>query len=466
MAESSEINPKSSKAQKFFEYGNDATIKVNFDYAMSMYREALKLDPGNLLYRQALRGVQRRTFGNEPSKVGRMAGARVQPIKLGVKTSKSRGKWSDVLEGCEDVFKHNPWDIGATEDAAEAAEQLEFPTVAQWLMESVVVQAGDNESFFIHLGRIYENNQLWDRAISCWERANKINPGNEEARRKVRSLAASATISRSGLAGSIQRSSAAPAEPTAAEKAMAEAEELKRVSQTPEERLLKEIEAEPTHVGLYLQLADLYKTGNRLDDAEKALARGRKAAPEDEVLKSVHADVQMSRLRRAIDHWTKKSRENPDDVDAPIKLEQIKEKLAGYELSEFRRRVELRPEDAALRMQYGRLLASAAKHDEAIAEFQQAKGNPDLKVQALHLLGQAFEAKKMPKLAERNYQEALRLADPADRNLFKALHYRLGVVAEQQNDVKAAEEHYNEVADEDYTYLDVADRLKGLNDRA
>ena len=46
---------------------------------------------------------------------------------------------------------------------------------------------------------------------------------------------------------------------------------------------------------------------------------------------------------------------------------------------------------------------------------------------------------------------------------FLALHYRLGRVAEALGNNEAAEEHYNEVAAIDYTYLDVAKRLRNLN---
>ena len=45
---------------------------------------------------------------------------------------------------------------------------------------------------------------------------------------------------------------------------------------------------------------------------------------------------------------------------------------------------------------------------------------------------------------------------------FKALHYRLGRVAEALGNNEAAEEHYNEVAAKDYTFLDVAQRLRRL----
>ena len=69
----------------------------------------------------------------------------------------------------------------------------------------------------------------------------------------------------------------------------------------------------------------------------------------------------------------------------------------------------------------------------------------------------------MAKLAERNYQDALKELDPADEDTFKALHYRLGRLAEEHGNPVAAEEHYNEVANLDYNYLDVARRIQDLN---
>ena len=52
--------------------------------------------------------------------------------------------------------------------------------------------------------------------------------------------------------------------------------------------------------------------------------------------------------------------------------------------------------------------------------------------------------------------------EPEDKDNFIALHYRLGRVAETLGNNEAAEEHYNEVAANDYTYLDVAERLRRL----
>ena len=66
MATGEADNPRLQKAKTFFTYGNDAALKSNHDYAIQMYKEACKLAPDNLTYRQALRGIARRKFNNEP----------------------------------------------------------------------------------------------------------------------------------------------------------------------------------------------------------------------------------------------------------------------------------------------------------------------------------------------------------------------------------------------------------------
>ena len=106
----------------------------------------------------------------------------------------------------------------------------------------------------------------------------------------------------------------------------------------------------------------------------------------------------------------------------------------------------LHPEDPNIQLQLGKTLARAGKHQEAIAPFQVARNNPALRVEALYQLGQSFEGVNNLKLAERNYQDALKAVDQGDENMLKALHYRLGRVSEALGNNAAAEEHYNEVA--------------------
>ncbi|HEX8203279.1 MAG TPA: tetratricopeptide repeat protein [Isosphaeraceae bacterium] len=465
MSTEPESNPRQQKAKAFFDSANQAALKNNFEYAIQMYREACKLVPDSLVFRQALRGVERRHFNNDPAKVGRLAGAKTQPIKLRARTAKAQGHWGQVLEICEEAFVHNPWSVSISQDAAEAAEHLGHPALAQWLMESVLAQAGNDAHFFRHLAHVYGLNENWQRAINCWERVKQLDPADETAARQINALSASATITRSGLHQKIERREAdatSEAESTSA----AEVESLRRQSLTPEQRFEQEIREHPDQIGPYLERAEGFKAHGRLDEARDLLARGLKAHPNDPTLQEAFAEIQIARIRKVLDSLTRRTHEAPADAEARTKLAQLTAKLQEYELAEYRRRVAARPDDPHLHYELGLRLARAGQHDAAIAAFQQCRSSPERKVQALHQAGLSFEANGVPKLAERAYQEALKAVDPDDPATLNALHYRLGRVAEAQGNLDAAEEHYNEVAANDYAYLDVAQRLRNLNQRS
>ncbi len=460
MASGEASNPREEKAKTFFNYGNDAALKSNFDYAIQMYKEACKLVPDNIMYRQALRGIARRKFGNEPSKVGRLVGARMQPIRMSARSSQKKGKCGEALATCEDAFAHNPWDTDTARIASDAAEGLGLNALAEWLLESVHAQGENDGDFLRHEARIHELNESWGKAIACWERVKKVLPNDQEAGRKANEMAAKATIKKSGLGEALDdRSRRDPA----AEARELELEEMKRNALTPEQRSLKEIEANPQAVGAYLTLADHYKGASRLDEAEQVLARGIKANPDDNFLKGVYAEVQIQRMKRAIEAMNRRLQKNSADAEAKVKLEQLNAHLAAYEVKELRRRIGLRPDDMNLRLLLGQTLAKAGKHDEAIAEFQQARKSPPHQVQANLHAGLSFEANGALKLAERHYQDALRAVDATEHATVNNLHYRLGRIAESQGNKTEAEEHYNEIAANDYGYLDVAQRLRDLN---
>lgn len=457
MSSASDHAGSNQKAKTFFEHGNKAALSSNFDYAIQMYREACKLDLENLLYRNALRGIERRKFGNEPSKVGRLVGARTQPIRMRARSAKSKGNYAQAIDACEEAFTHNPWDVGAAREAAEAAEANGSNQLAQWFIESVQAFATDAD-FFKYAATIHKLNAAWPKAIAAWEKVKKLNPNDEEANRQINALAASSTIQRSGLDEALTKR----AESARPETNNAELEELKQPQMSPEERWRKEIKENPRQIGAYLQYADHLKVRGKLDDAEKLLTHGLKAVPDDPSLKLAHAGVQMGRIQLAITSWTQKVKERPDDPAPKAKLDQLQTMLAEYEIEEYRRRIKLQPGDFQLQFDLGTRLAKSGNHKDAIAAFQQARSSPTLRAQALHEMGLSFESEGSLKLAERQYQDALKAIEPTDITMSNALHYRLGRVAEALGNNQVAEEHYNEVAANDYGYLDVAQRLRTL----
>jgi tetratricopeptide (TPR) repeat protein len=454
-------SPELQKAKTFFQYGNDAAMKSNFDYAIAMYLQACKLVPDNMLYRQSLRSIERKKFGNDPKQVGMMAGARNQPTILRARSARSKQNWAHALAVCEEAFVHNPWDVGAARVAAEAAEGMGLLSLAQWLVESVQNISKDVD-FFKFSAHIHEENQSWNKAIACWEQVKKLSPNDQDASRQINALSAAGTIKRAGLDDALDQRAEAAKVAATAESLDAKLDRLKQEQLTPEQRLVKEILTNATAVHAYVDLAEIYRGHGDLEKAEKVLAKGLKANPSDQGLTSLYEDTQISRLKRAVEAQSQRALQHPEDTAAKAKLDQVTDMLSKYEVEAFRRRVKLHPDDAGLHLQFGVILAKKGEHDAAIAEFQQARTSPVHKVQALYQAGLSFEANNALKLADRSYREAVKSLDPEDKENFLSLHYRLGRVSELLSNTEAAEEHYNEVAAVDYGYLDVAERLRRL----
>ncbi|HEV3120683.1 MAG TPA: hypothetical protein VGY53_02215 [Isosphaeraceae bacterium] len=459
----SDSTPKIQRVQVLFKTGLDAAQKSNHDYAIQMIKECCQLEPENLRFRKTLREIERRKFGGDPSKVGRMVVTKNGPIRTRAAMAKAKSQWTHVLEVCEEAFVNNPWDVAAAEHAADAAEHLGLRELAEWQLESVIPQAND-AAFFRHLAHIHEINEHWQKAILAWERVYKLNPNDQEAKRQINSLSASATIARSGLNEAIHKSAEGTSGP---EVFVADPEELKHNALAPEERLQKEIQAEPSRIGLYLELAEHYKLQSRLDDAYKILNLGVNNNPEDSILHTALAEIQILRLEKFRDIYLRKAEADPTDTNSRAKADQAQQKLNEYELRELQRLIESQPGNASLCYKLGLCLARSGRHEQAIAELQKvARSDANLKAEALLHAGKSFEAKGVLKLAERTYADALKALEATDPNnleMLNDLHYSLGKVAEAMGNLQAAEEHYNEVAANDYGFKDVAERLRNLN---
>ncbi len=130
-----------------------------------------------------------RKFNNEPSKVGRLVGARTQPIRMRARSATGKGNFAQALDVCEEAFIHNPWCVGTARDASDAAEGLGHKLLAQWLLESVQAVATDAE-FFRHMAHVYETNMVWpksDRLLGEGEEAQS--QIDQDAHRKINALA-------------------------------------------------------------------------------------------------------------------------------------------------------------------------------------------------------------------------------------------------------------------------------------
>src|SRR2546423_5439125 len=91
-----------------FERANQVISTGNFDYGIRLLLSCCKLDPANLIYRQALRRTEKTKYKNN-LKGSALAGVTSLATKAKIKNAKRTRDFVKVLEYGEDILVRNPW---------------------------------------------------------------------------------------------------------------------------------------------------------------------------------------------------------------------------------------------------------------------------------------------------------------------------------------------------------------------
>jgi tetratricopeptide (TPR) repeat protein len=451
--------PERLKAQKLYLHGLEALKRGNFDYAIELLQEACTLAPDQLMFRRALRAAARQKYGNQrPSKLSRTLGT--LRARTALKAALARGQHHRALQLCEAILALDPWDIATLVQEAEVFDRLGYLDSAVWAAETAVEASPTDLAANRCLARLYEKRGEYSRAIACWERVKKLAPGDEEAERRIRDLAAVETISRGGYDGPSQLQDASSDQGTAAV-ASAAPPPISRWEEEAE-KLRERIRRDPTVLAPYLELAKLLREHRRWDEALEVMSQAIPAAGPHPDAQAALADIEIDRLRYDLAAAERELARQPNDPQLAARVEELRRRLNDFELREYRRRCDQYPTDLGLRFELGVRLARAGLYDQAITELQQARQDPRHRVNVLLWLGHCFAARRLHRLAQRHYQEALELLQQSgarDDERVKELYYLLGRTYEEMQDLPQALRCYEEVAALDFAYRDVAQRL-------
>ena len=178
-----------------YERANQVIATGNFDYGIQLLLSCCKLDPANLIYRQALRRTEKAKYKNN-LRGSLLAGLRTWAIRTKIKASRRGRDYLKVLEHGEKVLAYNPWDTGTQMEMAEAADALGLLDLAVWSLEQTRQKSPQDLSVNRALARMYEKRGNFTQAIALWELIRRAAPADVEAQDKAMDLAACETIAR------------------------------------------------------------------------------------------------------------------------------------------------------------------------------------------------------------------------------------------------------------------------------
>ena len=184
-------------AQGQFQRAAQVMADGNYEYGSQLLVACCKLDPTNLLYRHALRQAYPHLSTLQHG--GFRGWYKLMALKLRLYLAKTRRDHLRVLHWGEEVLRRQPDNYQVHLDMAHAAENAGFFNLSVWILEQI-----KKDSFQVRANRalalLYEKQGDYPRAIAFWEQVLRGEPGNFEAERKLKDLAARDTIVRGNYA--------------------------------------------------------------------------------------------------------------------------------------------------------------------------------------------------------------------------------------------------------------------------
>jgi tetratricopeptide (TPR) repeat protein len=440
-----------------FERAKQVLLVGNYDYAIQLLLTCCKMDPANLTYRTTLRQTEKTKFKDAtPGAMGRLAAT---AVKVKLKAARQVGDYLGVLEHGEEVLTRNPWDAAVQMEMAQAADALGLLDLAIWIM----LQAREKQPMDVHLNRylaqLCEKRGNFGQAMLLWEMIRKVQPKDEEAQHKSKELAASNTIAQGGYAQAATGESGggvAVASGLAAAARAAAPSQAERPSQEAT-TLRANITAHPTNPDGYLHLATFHRRAGRAEEARKVLMEGLLATHHHADLALALESLEIDALRRDLALREKQS-DTPVEDSGPS-CDDLRRQIVEREIALYRQRVERYPSEKTYRLELGVRLLRAGQVQEAIAHFQAVRTDARFQWRALMYLGQSFKSAGHWRLAQGNFEEALKKLPSQEDEARKEILLELALGHAESGDLHKAIEWGYELANRDFLYGNIGQRL-------
>lgn len=435
----------------------------NYGYTVQLIQTVLKVTPEFLAGRQLARKAAVAKHSGKKSLMGGLSSASFSTMKVQSLVKKDPAAAMDAVEK---ILENDPYSVQANQLLRDAALAANLPEVAAFALETIIEGNPKDTKTMHELARHFMQHGLPEKAVEWYGKITDIAPNDLAAIKGGKDASAASSMQRGGW----EREETTYRDLIRDKEQAVSLEQQGRVVRSEEaiDQLLADLHAkaerEPGGVDTARRIAELYE---QKEDLESATNWYRYAAEltgnSDLALVRKMSDLHLRQFDVAI-----KAREdiiaaNPDSDEARqylAELETLRLQRAELMLDEARKRVERNPTDLQFRFELGEILVGLEKFQEAIPELQKARQNPNVRIRAMSLLGQCFNARSMFDLAAKTLSDAAAEIAGMD-NVKKDIVYNLGLVYEKMGDLQKSIECMKQIYEVDYGYRDVAARVEG-----
>ena len=455
-----DIGQESAKAGRFFERARKVAQTNNFDYAIDMYLEGLRCMPDAVQEGHAglreLALLRQVRGGKKPSVVER--------VKF------LRGKTAlERMLNAEYLFAKDPDHLPYAEAVLKAAVSGGYKKTAKWIAD-LLFQANTavpKPSLQIYL--LLKDSYLAighpDRAVVACQFAAELRPDDGELAEEAKNLEAELTVAKGKYdqEGDFRKS-------IKDRELQEKLQSQESIVKTKDYRVLavedarKALAAEPNLPRNIFNLAHAL-SDLQSDEAENEaieLLRDAYKTRNDFSFERQAGLVRIKQLRRKVREAQTALEAEPDDTQAKSRVAELSAQLDSTELEHYHLCVENYPTDLQAKYEYGIRLLQNKQYDEAIPLFQEAQKDPRHKILAMDKTGLCFFLKGWFADAIDIFTRAIDLYEIKDDDIGKELRYNLARSYEEQGETEKALEIYRKIAQLDFVYKDVHQRVDKL----
>ncbi|MFM1996529.1 MAG: hypothetical protein RLZZ111_916 [Planctomycetota bacterium] len=444
-----------------FQHGSQSVAK-NIDYAIEMFATCVIGDPANAIFLQHFIGALRMKHGGK--KGGGLSALWSASGRGGLKKLAAAGKWQELLTQGVGIIKANPADHGSLLVMAEASGKLGHVESQRVYLKAALDAAPADVEVNRECAKFLESHGEFDQAIACWMRIKPAKGMADEAEKEVTRLqvdktfaASQGMIGRRPAGGAAAKPAAGGAtEPVEAAGAAAAAAPAERRA-----ALEKAIAGNPADIQAYLELADLVEQEGTLEQAERLLEKALAASGNDIKVRE-HLEDRQIRWAKGRLHVAERRLNAEDTPEHREAVERQRAVVLKHETEVYAARAARYPENLNWKYELAVRLKAAGNHSEAIKHFQDVLVDARRKGAVSLELGECFQKIRQYQLAMRSYQTAVDALTDRELELRKRALYRAGVLAAGLDDLDAARKHLSTLAELDFGYRDVAQRLDKL----
>jgi len=443
-------SPNAGRGSAFFDRADQVADTGNWDFAIEMYLEGISREPENLdRGHKPLRkvSINRKAQGGKPA--GMIDQIKRRPGKDPVQN----------LVNAEYLLSKDPGSVQNMMQVLHAAKKCDLIGLVHWisliLLESQRQAKKPSKRILVVLVDAFESAKDFSMSVQACDMAMQVDPNDGELRDRMRSLSALYTIDK----GKFE-------EEGDFTKGVDDLERQKQIHKKDslvkdEEYLLEQIRK------CRQDYLDSPHVAGKINNLADALLKIENESYENEaidILAKAHKDSSAYQFKMRIGdirirQMSRRFRQLRDSGDTAGATEQAQRQLA-FELDEYKERCANYPTDLGLRFELGRRQFLSGQYDEAIASLQTAQRDPRRKMRALSLIGQALVKKGWLSMAVETFEKALE--SEATEEFTMELRYFLGDVLEQMGQFDRALEQFSTVAQIDYNYRDVRQRIERI----